>query len=114
MLVNGLDVDGKSIKYEASHLCGNPNCIFSLHIVVEPKDYNTSRSRCHAIFFIATIIIGGQAVEIKSHCDCPHEPKCLPRRLRMSVVEETPGPAPAASRETLGLNPVVKDENFDD
>lgn len=81
--------------------------------MVEPKDYNTSRSVCHAVFFILTIIVGGKAVDFTSRCDCPHEPKCLPRRLAVSAVEETLSPAAAAALGLDQANTDVVDE-FDD
>jgi len=106
LLVLGLD-------HEASHLCGNPNCVYALHLVVEPKSVNTSRSKCHLSFFITTI----NGVDYVSNHICPHSPKCLPRRLVMAQVLETPRPAPAFSGvATLGLdqkdNEVVAE--FDD
>lgn len=65
--------------YEASHLCHQPTCIESTHIVVEPKKANEARKACaHNLIRLYIIVPEGIQVVAESEWSCPHSPPCLP------------------------------------
>ena len=50
-------------KNDASHLCGNHDCVNPDHLTIESASYNQTRDCCHRL---------GHTVNYK----CPHQPPC--------------------------------------
>lgn len=65
-----------STDVEASHLCGHSLCCNGLHIAMEPRAYNQSRSFCLCTWEIRDPL-GSDAPRHVSVCT--HYPKCLRR-----------------------------------
>lgn len=60
-------------RVEASHLCFRTRCVNGLHIAMEPRAYNQSRSYC-LWRWVDNSIYPPRYVDV-----CPHFPKCLRR-----------------------------------
>jgi hypothetical protein len=56
---------------DISHLCGNPNCTFSKHFLVEEKKANGSRKSCQTYS-----IDCDECKMTHFYTDCSHNPKC--------------------------------------
>jgi hypothetical protein len=60
-------------RVEASHLCFRSRCVNGLHIAMEPRAYNQSRSYC-LWRWVDSSVYPARWVDV-----CPHFPKCLRR-----------------------------------
>jgi hypothetical protein len=60
-------------RVEASHLCFHSRCVNGLHIAMEPRAYNQSRSYC-LFQWVDSSVNPPRIIDV-----CPHLPKCMRR-----------------------------------
>jgi Zinc-binding loop region of homing endonuclease len=83
-------------KVEASHLCFRARCCNGMHLAMEPRAYNQSRSYCLWQWEDRTVY-PARTIDV-----CPHFPKCLRRgEIYESVI------APWTAAKKLESEPII-------